>query len=154
MNRFPPGAMVVVGVLALQLLGSAAQADQIYHSHHYELSALGDASLRSGFVENIHPNGPNIGAHENYLLNGAEANTSYQVVLSIWLANTSCSGDATAAFPTAVVETNIAGNGKAQHVFTAEEGEGLHGLTFSAMWVLWADGSPVFATGCEVITLD
>jgi hypothetical protein len=153
-NRFPPGAMGVVLVLTLLLCGSAAHADQTYHSHHYALSPLGDASLRSGFVENIHPNGPNVFAHENYLLNGAEANTSYQVMLSIWTTNTSCSGDPTAAFPTAIVETNSAGNGKAQHVFTPEDAEGLRGLTLGGMWVLWAGDSPVFASGCEVITLD
>jgi len=112
------------------------------------------ASLRSGFVENIHADGPNVYAHENYVVNGAAPNTSYQVMLSIWIPNQSCSGDPDLQIPTAVVETNGAGDGKAQHVFTPEDADGLRGLTVSAIWVLWADDSPAYATGCEVVTLD
>src|SRR5438128_2683093 len=114
----------LVGMMVLLLWASAAHADQVYHSQHYALSAVDGASLRSGFVENIHANGPNVYAHENYVLNGAAPNTSYQVVLSIWASNTTCSGVPTVQIPSAIVETNGAGNGKAQHVFTPEDADG------------------------------
>jgi hypothetical protein len=81
-----------VGV-ALAMPAMAAKADQVYHSQHYDLSPVSGAPLRSGFVENIHANGPNVYAHENYVVNGASANTSYQVVLSIWTSNLTCSGN-------------------------------------------------------------
>jgi hypothetical protein len=153
-TRFRLAAVGVMGVPALLLCASAAHADQVYHSHHYALISVEGAPLRSGFVENIHANGPNVYAHENYVLNGAAPNTSYQVVLSVWASNTTCSGDPAAQIPAAVVETSPAGNGKAQHVFTPEDAAGLRGHTVSGTWVLWAGGSPAYATGCEVITLD
>ena len=51
------GVLVVAGA-------ASALADAVYHSHHYALSSVNGAPLRSGFVENIHVNGPNIAAHE------------------------------------------------------------------------------------------
>ena len=40
--------------------------------------------LRSGQVVDIHANGPQIGALERYEINGARANTSYEVKLELW----------------------------------------------------------------------
>jgi hypothetical protein len=76
------------------------------------------------------------------------------VVLSIWTANTSCSGEPTLQFPTAVVATNAVGNGLADVVFTREDADGLRGLTVSAMWTLSVGGSVSYATDREVIHLD
>ena len=69
----------------------SALADGTYHSGHYALAPLAGAPLRSGFVENIHPNGPNIYAHEQYVVNGAQPNTDYQVELSIFPGDLTCS---------------------------------------------------------------
>ena len=49
-----------------------AGADAAYHASHLPLHATGSAPLRSGFVENIHANGPTVYAHENYIVNGAD----------------------------------------------------------------------------------
>src|SRR2546428_11755446 len=147
---------VMLGLLGLLLMvaGGVARADQTYHTHHYALSPIGDASLRSGFVENIHANGPNVYAHEIYQLNGAGANSSYQVMLSIWSANLTCSGEPQLQLGTAVVVTNPAGDGVGQAVFTPEQADGLRGLTVSAMWTLFDGNTPTYQTGCEVVQLD
>jgi hypothetical protein len=154
-NRFRLAAVCVgVLLLALPLLVPAAHADGVYHSHHYGVSPLNGAPLRSGFVENIHPNGSQVFAHENYVLNGASPGTSYIVVLSIWTSNQTCSGAPDLQFPTQVVATNSAGNGKAQHVFTPEDATGLRGLTLGGVWQFLDGGVPSYTTDCEVVTLD
>jgi len=131
-----------------------AGADSTYHTGHIALSPIGGAPLRSGFVQNIHANGPNVYAHEIYQLNGAKPNTSYQVVLSIWTTNTSCSGSPGLQLPTAVVTTNTVGNGLADIVFTPGAADGLRGLTVSAVWTLWNGATAAYATDCETISLD
>ena len=81
---------MMVGVPVV--LAGPAAADRVYHSGHYDLAALDAAPLRNGFVENIHANGPTVYAHEQYVLNGATPNTTYQVVLMVFPGDTTCSG--------------------------------------------------------------
>jgi hypothetical protein len=145
-----------VASVVASLWVSPAGADATFHTAHFALSPIGSAPLSSGFVQNIHANGPNIFAREMYQLNQAEPNTSYQVVISIWTSNTSCSGSTTLRFPTAALATNAAGNGLADHVFTPEDvtRAGLHGLTVSAVWTLFNGTTAAYATDCEVVSLD
>jgi hypothetical protein len=70
------------------LLGEA-----VYHSQHIGLHPVGEAPLQFGFVENIHPNGPQVYAPEVYVLNGADANATYQVVLLLYPFSMSCAGE-------------------------------------------------------------
>jgi hypothetical protein len=135
---------------------SAAGADATYHTAHIALLPIGGAPLRSGFVQNIHANGPNIAAREMYQLNGAEPNTSYRVAAAGWFSNTSCSGSPTVRIPDAVLTTDVAGNGVADHVFTPEDVSraGLHGVTFSVVWTLFNGTTAAYTTDCEVITAD
>jgi hypothetical protein len=154
MGRVRIPCAVLLSAAAALFGAAAAGADATYHTGHIALSPIGGASLRSGFVQNIHANGPNVYAHEIYQLAGAGADTSYQVVLSIWTANTSCSGTSALQLPTAVVSTNGAGNGLADIVFTPAAADGLRGLTLSAMWTLWNGATATYVTGCEVLTLD
>jgi hypothetical protein len=150
------GCWLSAASLAACLWPSAAGADATYHTAHIAFSPLGDAPLRSGFVQNIHANGPNIAAREIYQLNGAEPSTSYDVVASGWFSNTSCSGSPTVRFLDAVLTTDAAGNGVADHIFTPADITrfGLHGVTFSAMWTLFNGTSASYITDCEVITAD
>lgn len=148
------GSPVLVASVMACLLVAPAGGDSTYHTAHIALAPIAGASLKSGFVENIHANGPNIYAHEVYQLNGAEPNSSYQVVLSIWTANTSCSGEPALQLPTAKVATNAVGNGLADAFFTPQDADGLRGMTVSAMWTLWNGTTATYGTGCEVITLD
>jgi hypothetical protein len=131
-----------------------AEADSTYHSAHIALASIAGAPLSSGFVENIHANGPNVYAHEIYLVAGAAPDTTYQVVLSIWTTNTTCSGSPTLQLPTATLTTNTVGNGRADVFFTPADADGLRGLTLSARWTLLNGTTPTYATDCEVLNLD
>ena len=83
-------ATLALGAVALTLAPSAL-ADAVYHSAHIALTPVGASPLRSGFVENVHPNGPNVFAHEQYVLNGAVPNMTYTVTIHITsLADTTC----------------------------------------------------------------
>ena len=143
-------AMVATALALLSGVGPAS-ADQLYHSSHYAFAAVDGAPLRTGFVENIHPDGPTVFAHEQYVVNGALPNTTYQV----WLTATdpTCS-TVLFAMQTATITTNAAGNGTALHVFTPDDATGLHGLTIGATWTLTTGGPPAYSTQCAVVKLD
>jgi hypothetical protein len=145
---------VVSGLLVVGFTASPALADGTYHSTHITLTPLGNAPLRSGFVENIHTNGPNVFAHENYVVNGGIPNTDLQVEISVWVGDTACTGDPSVTLTTATLSTNVAGNGKAQHVFIPDDASGIHNTVDGAMWTLSANGAAVYESGCEVISLD
>jgi hypothetical protein len=147
-------SLVLVTSVAACFWVATASADSTYHTAHIALTPVAGAPLTSGFVQNIHADGPNVYAHELYQLNGAEPNSSYQVVLSIWTTSTSCSGQPTLQLPTATVMTNAVGNGLADAVFTPEDADGLRGLTLSAMWTLWNGSTATYATDCEILSLD
>jgi len=140
------GIVVMTGAVS-------ARADGLYHSQHIALSPIGDAPLRSGYVENIHANGPNVYAHEQYVVNGAEPNSTYQVVLLVFPLDTTCSG-APVTIPTALITTNAAGNGNTYHVFTPADAEGLHGLTVGGTWILTNGNTAEYTTSCATIHLD
>lgn len=135
------------------LAAAPAAADQAYHSQHIALEPVAGATLRNGFVENIHPNGPNVFAHEIYVLNGAAPNTTYDVAIAIWATNTSCSGAPDVAMGTATIDTNPAGNGKGQIVFTPADADGLIGLTVSVRWSVSIGSTVAYESDCEVVTL-
>jgi hypothetical protein len=149
---------ILLVLLGVGLFGMVlnVSADGVYHTERLNLEPVGGTPLRSGSVINIHANGPNIYAREMYELNGASVNTTYQVVLHIYLSNTSCSGAADLVVPTAVLSTNISGNGIVEHVFTPEDADaaGLHGLTVGAQWQVWNGTRLDYETGCTVVTLD
>lgn len=106
------------------ILGAVpAFADGVYHSSHYDLNAVDAVPLRSGFVENIHANGPTVYAHEQYVLNGAAPNTTFQVVLMVFPGDPTCS-TTPMSIPVATIQTNAAGNGVASHVFTPADADG------------------------------
>lgn len=148
------GTALLAAAVLVCLSVAPAGADSTYHTGHIDLAPVASAPLSSGFVQNIHANGPNVYAHEIYQLNGAEPSSSYQVVLSIWTGNTSCSGEPALQLPTAMVSTNVSGNGLADIVFTPADADGLRGLTVSAMWTLWNGSTATYATDCEILSLD
>jgi hypothetical protein len=134
--------------------GPAARADQVYHSQHIALQPVGDTKpLRSGFVENIHTNGPTIYAHEIYVLNGAPPAT-YQVTLNIFVGDPACAGSAGVVIPTAPITTNAAGNGRADAAFTPSDADGLRHATHGVIWTVSDSSGVKYTTGCQAITLD
>lgn len=144
-------AILAAAALAVAL-APAALADAVYHSSHIALVPVGSAPLRSGFVENIHANGPNVFAHEEYVLNGAMPNTSYTVTIHVFAAP----GCTNTVFDldTATLTTNPAGNGTAEKVFTPADVDGLANSTIYAYWTVSTGGSVTYMTACQTIQLD
>ena len=148
-------AMILGLVTVTALPGPAAQADQVYHSAHIALHPVGAEPLRSGFVENIHANGPVIFAHEIYVLNGAQPATTYQVTLNVYVGDPSCAGSAGAVVPTAAITTNAAGNGRGDAVFRPADAAALRHGTHGIIWTVSDPAGEVeYSSGCQVVTLD
>jgi hypothetical protein len=147
---------ILAGVAAALTLAPAALADAVYHSSHIALMPVGSAPLRSGFVENIHPNGPNVFAHEEYVLNGAKPNTTYTVTLHISPAPATTCTAAAIPITTATFTTNPAGNGTADAVITPStvQSAGLANSTIHAYWTISTGGSVSYTTACQTIRLD
>ena len=139
--------------VAFTLVPGAA-ADDVYHSEHMALEPVGSAPLRTGFVENIHANGPAIYAQEIYVLNGAAPSTDYEVHLVAYAFDAQCEGTP-ADFGFTPLTTNRAGNGRAKRVFRpndvpAELRDATHGIR----WVISTAGTTVYETRCTAVTLD
>src|SRR5439155_9977165 len=71
----------LISALALGalVLVPAAFADAVFHSTHAPLSPVGEAPLRSGFVQINHMDGPINFAHDNYVVNRASPDATYTV---------------------------------------------------------------------------
>jgi hypothetical protein len=154
--RLPSRALAAVtaSIAGLAAVPAPAGADAVYHTEHMALEPVGDAPLRSGFVNNIKANGPTIYAHEVYVLTGAAPRASYTVTNHFFLGDPSCTDlDAEEAFETAVLRTNRAGNGRAGVVFVPAD---LGGATGGAgvYWTLESAAGGAYQTGCTTVTLD
>jgi hypothetical protein len=148
-------AVVAAAVLSIGLMVAPALADAGYHSSHIELFPTGGTPLRSGFVENIHVNGPEVFAREVYVLNGAQPETTYQVTLNIFVLDPSCMGSPEAVVPTAAITTNAAGNGRGEAVFRpADVPAVLRNATHGIIWTVSDASGVVFSSGCEVVAID
>ena len=95
--------------------GGAAAADGVYHSERLSFSGGADPAFH-GQVVNIHPNGPVNGALERYQVVRAEPSTDYEVWIQF------CEGADFADFmQTAVLATDLRGNGRASAAFSAAD---------------------------------
>jgi len=149
-----------VGAVVLSLLQvPRAIADQVYHSERlsFWLDDGADArhpELRSGHVINIHPNGPVNGALERYMINGAAANASYQVVI-LAFSDLGCVGNPTLAIPTALLETNAQGSAHGKAKFSRADLDPFSGATVGVYWTLEdEDGVVAYRTDCTVVSID
>ena len=140
--------LAATAVLAGALVATAA-ADRVYHTDRLELKGVGGAP-GGGAVVNIHPNGPNVFAHEIYTLKHA-APGQYQVSLNVFPASLNCTGSSL-ALPTATLTTNAIGNGRADVKFTPQDVAGFRHMTFSISWRV--AGPAAYVTDCTVVTLD
>ena len=141
-------------VIAALAVVPVAAGDGIYHSQHIPFSPVATGESGSGFVENIHANGPNVFAHEQYVLKGASALTTYDVVIHV-----SSAADPTCSTPllvatTATFTTNPAGNGSAYHLFTPTDVGPLHNSTIHVYWTLETAGAIAYTTSCQPAQLD
>jgi hypothetical protein len=143
--------LAVASAAALLALTTTALADQAFHTLKAPLSAVGNAPLHSGWVSDSHANGPIIGAHEEYHVNGASPNTTYQVVIQFYPGVTGCPGGAVAV-PTASFTTNASGNGNADFVFPG--GPPAPITQNSAIWQLVGPGNVVaYQTDCQLVLI-
>jgi hypothetical protein len=136
------------------LAPSTASADRVYHTEHLSFTAVGGAPLRSGFVQNIKAEGPNVYAHEIFVLNGARPKTTYTVTRDFFFLDPKCSGTVVFHSPVATLQTNASGNARGD-VFVRPADvagfEGVHGV----MWtVRQAGGAIAYRTRCTAVTLD
>lgn len=142
---------VVIAALAVVPI---AAGDGIYHSQHIPFIPVATGESGSGFVENIHANGPNVFAHEQYALKGGLPLTAYEVVIHV-----STDADPTCSAPllvttTATITTNPAGNGSAYHVFRPADVGPLHNSTIHVYWTLQTGGTDAYTTACVTAQLD
>ncbi|MBO0831761.1 MAG: hypothetical protein J2P28_02420 [Actinobacteria bacterium] len=146
--------LAVVSVAALLASAATAVADsapQAFHTLVAPLSAVGNAPLHSGWVSDSHANSPTIGAHEEYHVDGASPNTTYQVVIQFYAGVTGCPGGA-AAIPTASITTNASGNGNGDWVFPGSPGAPI--TQNSAIWQLVGPGNVVdYQTDCQLVVI-
>ena len=142
-------------LLSMGLAAGPVSADSTYPTERLALSPARSGESGSGMVVNAHPNGPQIYAHEQYLLRHARPNTTYQVYL---LLGADCASvtTGTTGIQTGTITTNAAGNGSANKVFTFAfvESAGIRGMTFKAAWLVTRNGAPAYRTGCTTIALD
>jgi hypothetical protein len=145
--------LVLAAVLAAAsfAFATAAPADQAFHTLRAPLSAVGNAPLRSGWIADIHANGPIIGAHEEYHLNGGSPSTTYQVVIQFYPGVTGCPSGSAVALPTAQLTTNAAGNGNADWVFPG--GPPGPVTQNSAIWELVGPDGVAYQTDCQLVLI-
>lgn len=156
--RFTKSIVAVIMVtMILTVMVSAASADQVYQSQHIDFNPVGNQPLQSGFVENIHTNGPQLYAVERYVLNGASPNMDFYIRPLVYLVDAGCT-DGQIPFPIEnSITTNAVGNGTTLVTLPPEAAAGLAGLTINVRWQLLvgsADGPVAYETDCAVITLD
>jgi hypothetical protein len=96
---------------------------------------VGSAPLRSGFVEDIKAKGPQIYAHEIFVLNGALPNAGYRVTRNFLAQDPRCGGNLAFHDDAATLTTNVAGNAHGDIFITPEQitpgSEGVHGVSWT-----------------------
>jgi hypothetical protein len=141
-------------VLAAAALAPFAAADGVYSTEHLALTPAGDAPLRSGFVQNIKANGPEVYAHEIFVLNGAKPNTTYTVTRRFFGFDPKCTGGE-GTDEMATMTTNAAGNAKADAFVRPEQVPAAYRGKHGVLWTV-ADASKAiqYSTTCTEVTLD
>jgi hypothetical protein len=146
---------VAAALAAIGVATTPAHADRVYHSEHLRLAPVGDAPLRSGFVENIKAEGPVVYAHEIFVLNGARARATYTVTRNFFPFDPGCSGEnGVFATDVATLTTNRSGNARGGIFVRPEEVAGFEGVHGVKWTVRSAGGAPAYQTGCSAVTLD
>jgi hypothetical protein len=146
----PVTLILVLGVFS----GSPARADSTFHTERIALMPVNGAPLHTGFVVDIHTNGPVNYALERYVLVGAMPNTSYQVVTWVY-SDSSCSTPLLPfALLDATLQTNVAGNGEAGHALSPAGVDGFSGMTLYLVWQVLQGGSVAYQSGCITVPLD
>ena len=152
--RLPICALAfAASVFAIGALAPAASADAVYHTERLRLTPVGGAPLRSGFVQNIKAEGPTVYAHEIYVLNGAQPNTTYTVTNNFYVGSW-CTGEVW-PFDMAVMTTNAGGNANAGVLIGPADLAGVDLGVHGVMWTVRdATNTVVYQTACTAVTID
>ncbi len=147
---------LAASVVACMALAPLAAADRVYHTEHLALNPVGGAPLRSGFVQNIKAEGPQIYARELFVLNGAAPNTTYTVTRQFFVFDPGCDGGGFVfSSPVGTITTNPAGNGRADVVVRPEEVPGFLAGDHGVLWtVADSSGAVRYQTDCTTVTID
>src|SRR4029450_13101337 len=147
MKALRRASMLPTMVAMLATAGTAA-ADGVYHSERLSFAGGADPAFH-GQVVNIHANGPVNGALERYQVVRAEPSTDYEVWIEF------CEeADFTDSSQTAVLTTDLRGNGHASASFSATDLAPFSGATVTIRWVLRVDAADVYATRGTTVTID
>jgi hypothetical protein len=164
----------VLAVIGLFVIPSGvAFADQTYHTERLPLHSVDpDYPLRNGMVVNIHANGPNNFAIEEYILNGATPDTTYEICRvfaeNLYVGPPYPPGTyLPAGWPIDTgysIHTDKNGNGNCQIKLTPEDLSLILTRTFHVKFVLmvggmpvsvfWFGGLPVYETIPTLVQLD
>ena len=150
---------VAVAAVAFTALAPLAAADAVYHTDHLNLDRVGGAPLRSGFVQNIKAEGPEVYAHELFVLNGAAPSTTYTVTRNFFVFDPSCSGTGFVdRISVGTIVTNAVGNGRDALIVRPEaipdflvDPDRAHGVFWT---IADAAGTDRYQTACTAVTLD
>jgi hypothetical protein len=144
---------VAIVFAALPLLAATAAADQYFHTTHAELTPIGAAPLQSGFVNDIHSNGPTISAQERYQLYGAKPSTTYSVALHLSFVDPTCTA-VNAVFNSTSFTTNATGNGHGDFTFyAANPAPPPNPRQVYIRWVVSSGGVPQYQTDCVPVVI-
>jgi hypothetical protein len=144
---------LAISAIAIAFVVPIAAADSVYHTEHLAFRPVGDAPLRSGFVNNIKAQGPMVYAHEVYVLNGALPNETYAVTNNFHYHSPDCSEN-DYPFDTAVMTTGPDGNARADAKITPADVAGFQGVSGVFWTVRDSHGVVVYQTECTAVTLD
>ena len=109
--------VAALAAAAFATAASTAAADRYFHTAHLDLTPVGGAPLKSGFVNDVHTSGSQIAALERYQLNGAAPNNTYSVLLNVFFADSTCTTVPDLPIQSVTFTTNASGNGEAGHTF-------------------------------------
>ncbi len=149
-------AGLAMAAIVILMVATPAAADQAHHTTRSAFHAVDGAPLRSGFIANIHANGPNVFAHEVYALNGAMPDTTFQVVAHVYIDDLSCNGDPNVSLPIGDLTTNRAGNATDDIVLSLEAATalGFRNGTGADRWEILLDGVVVYESDCTLAIAD
>ena len=144
---------LAISAIAFAFVVPIAAADSVYHTEHLALRPVGDAPLRSGFVNNIKAQGPMVYAHEVYVLNGALPHETYTVTNNFHFHDPACV-DNVFKFDMAVMTTGPSGNARADAKIAPADVAGFEGVSGVFWTVRDSHGVVVYQTECTAVTLD
>jgi len=150
--------VLLLGLTSLLVVGSLGPvyADQVFHTTHLNFVLTSDGAdsghpqLTAGQVVDIHASGPTIGAIEQYMINGAKPDTTYQVVLRIF---SQCGGSFLMPIPTATLNTDSVGFAHGDFVFTEANLAPFEGASVGVLWTLVSSTVTAYDTQCIPVTI-